>query len=230
MPAESYRLATGLKSDNCSNRHMFCMHKIVAVIIMLASSGLTVVNQYAVRNQSKEDFEFTSLLIDAGNNIILALVAIFGMYGSNSNGKYIINKDNNAAYKLTKKIDPELKSMLKNGPNNVKDKSNNAVQVDISSLQVATDLTNLDALPYSMDTNVNRDKRDALYPPVYEPTAPPNVVTIDDTLIFEHTDNYDRIRVINKKLGNVVIMDRSTVMNVFGYKVVESMGEWKAIP
>lgn len=210
--AKKYELAGNIKYDSCSNRHLFCIHRIMAMFVMIISFSLTIVDQYAIRHQDIKEYEFTNLVINACNTMIIALIGVFGSYNKSKGKDYLLDNENNAAYKLSKQSKKEQKAML------VNEKSES---IDMEIAKNISSAVNSSAPPLTEMNSISYNET-KLYPPLYNSLESQFV---NPDFSFELSDNYEKIRVTNKLLNSTVLMDRALVASTFGGKVLEALGD-----
>nr|WFJ61601.1 VP12 [Kadipiro virus]WFJ61602.1 VP12 [Kadipiro virus]WFJ61603.1 VP12 [Kadipiro virus]WFJ61604.1 VP12 [Kadipiro virus] len=140
MSNARYNMISAVSASGCKNDKPFCVHKVVAVIVIIVSSGITVVNQIGQKKLSTDDYFVLSLVCDAISNIIVVGLSVVGMTASSKTKQVLTDGGENAIElnhmpkRVVKKI---LKEESKNGAEFVKligkDLKNNESKPDPSA-------------------------------------------------------------------------------------------------
>uniref|UniRef100_A0A2V0RHV5 VP12 n=1 Tax=viral metagenome TaxID=1070528 RepID=A0A2V0RHV5_9ZZZZ len=79
MNASRYHVISNIQAPGCKNEKVICLHKVVAISVILISSGLAVFNQIAQREFDTETYFKISLICDAVSNVLIIALSIIGM-------------------------------------------------------------------------------------------------------------------------------------------------------
>nr|FAA04048.1 TPA: VP12 protein [Kadipiro virus] len=96
MSSARYNMISAVSASGCKNDKPFCIHKIVAVIVIIVSSGITVVNQIGQKKLSTDDYFVLSLVCDAISNIIVVGLSVVGMTASSKTKQVLTDGSDNA--------------------------------------------------------------------------------------------------------------------------------------
>nr|AWE75153.1 VP12 [Kadipiro virus] len=112
MSSARYNMISAVSASGCKNDKPFCVHKVVAVIVIIVSSGITVVNQIGQKKLSTDDYFVLSLVCDAISNIIVVGLSVVGMTAS-SKTKQVLTDGGENAIELNHMPKRVVKKLLK---------------------------------------------------------------------------------------------------------------------